>query len=377
VTAPVDKKTAFGLPKLFQVRKLKAVSHSSVFRHSVVLAVTEGFEPSVRFHAHLFSRQVPSAARTRHRGIDYYNMSTEGSTRAIVAALLANVGIAITKFIAAAFSGSASMFAEGIHSLADSGNQILLIIGAKRAKRDATAMHPFGYGRSRYIYAFMVSIVLFSVGGLFSIIEGINKLQHPHELEMVWLPLVVLGAAIVLEGLSLRTAIIEANHVRHGQSWVQFIRHAKSPELPVILLEDFAALVGLVLAFAGVGLTVVTHDPIWDAIGTLAIGVLLVLVAVILGRETSSLLIGEGANAGDTAKIRAALESANGIESVIHMKTLYLGPDELMVAAKIGVNASASAQDIALVIDAAEAAIRAAVPAARVIYLEPDIAREN
>ena len=302
-------------------------------------------------------------------------MSTEGSTRAIIAALLANIGIAITKFIAAAFSGSASMFAEGIHSLADSGNQILLIIGGKRAKRDATAMHPFGYGRSRYIYAFMVSIVLFSVGGLFSILEGINKLQHPHELEMVWLPLVVLGAAIIMESLSLRTAVIEANHVRHGQSWIQFIRHAKSPELPVILLEDLAALIGLVLAFGGVGLTVLTGDATWDAIGTLAIGVLLVLVAVILGRETSSLLVGEGANAGDAKKIRGSLEATAGVESVIHMKTLYLGPDELMVAAKIAVNASASAQDIANVIDAAETSIRQAVPAARVIYLEPDIAR--
>ena len=302
-------------------------------------------------------------------------MSTEGSTRAIIAALLANIGIAITKFIAAAFSGSASMFAEGIHSLADSGNQILLIIGGKRAKRDATAMHPFGYGRSRYIYAFMVSIVLFSVGGLFSILEGVEKLQHPHELEMVWLPLLVLGAAIIMESLSLRTAVIEANHVRHGQGWIEFIRHAKSPELPVILLEDLAALIGLVLAFGGVGLTVLTGDATWDAIGTLAIGVLLVLVAVILGRETSSLLVGEGANAGDAKKIRGSLEATAGVESVIHMKTLYLGPDELMVAAKIAVNASASAQDIANVIDAAETSIREAVPAARVIYLEPDIAR--
>ena len=302
-------------------------------------------------------------------------MSTEGSTRAIIAALLANIGIAITKFIAAAFSGSASMFAEGIHSLADSGNQILLIIGGKRAKRDATAMHPFGYGRSRYIYAFMVSIVLFSVGGLFSILEGVEKLQHPHELEMVWLPLVVLGAAIIMESLSLRTAIIEANHVRHGQGWIQFIRHAKSPELPVILLEDLAALIGLVLAFGGVGLTVLTGDATWDAIGTLAIGVLLVLVAIILGRETSSLLVGEGANAGDAMKIRGSLEATAGVESVIHMKTLYLGPDELMVAAKIAVKTSASAQDIADVINAAETSIREAVPAARVIYLEPDIAR--
>jgi cation diffusion facilitator family transporter len=303
-------------------------------------------------------------------------MSTEGSMRAIIAALLANIGIAITKFIAAAFSGSASMFAEGIHSVADSGNQILLIIGGKRAKRAATAAHPFGYGRSRYIYAFMVSIVLFSVGGMFSILEGIEKLQHPHELEMVWLPLVVLGAAIIMESLSLRTAVKESNHVRGNKSWVQFIRHAKSPELPVILLEDLAALIGLVLAFGGVGLTVVTGDAIWDAIGTLAIGGLLVLVAIVLGLETSSLLVGEGATAEDTGKIRKALKETDGVESIIHMKTLYLGPDELMVGAKIAVGEKATGKQIAKVIDAAEENVRTAVPAARVIYLEPDIARE-
>jgi cation diffusion facilitator family transporter len=295
--------------------------------------------------------------------------------RAIIAALLANIGIAITKFIAAAFSGSASMFAEGIHSLADSGNQILLIIGGKRAKRAATAAHPFGYGRSRYIYAFMVSIVLFSVGGLFSITEGLSKLQHPHELEMVWLPLVVLGTAIVLESFSLRTAVKEANHVRHGKSWVEFIRHAKSPELPVILLEDLAALIGLVLAFGGVGLTVVTHNPIWDAIGTLAIGGLLILVAIVLGLETSSLLVGEGATAEDTGKIRKALKDTAGVESVIHMKTLYLGPEELMVGAKIAVAEKATGKQIAKIIDVAEENMRTAVPAARVIYLEPDIQR--
>ena len=302
-------------------------------------------------------------------------MSTEGSMRAIIAALLANIGIAITKFIAAAFSGSASMFAEGIHSVADSGNQILLIIGGKRAKRAATAAHPFGYGRSRYIYAFMVSIVLFSVGGMFSILEGIEKLQHPHELEMVWLPLVVLGAAIIMESLSLRTAVKESNHVRGNKSWVQFIRHAKSPELPVILLEDLAALTGLVLAFGGVGLTVVTGDAIWDAIGTLAIGGLLVLVAIVLGLETSSLLVGEGATAEDTGKIRKALKETDGVESIIHMKTLYLGPEELMVGAKIAVGEKATGKQIAKVIDAAEENVRTAVPAARVIYLEPDIKR--
>ncbi|MEY4437050.1 MAG: hypothetical protein RL100_514 [Actinomycetota bacterium] len=295
--------------------------------------------------------------------------------RAIIAALLANIGIAITKFIAAAFSGSASMFAEGIHSVADSGNQVLLIVGGKRAKRAATAAHPFGYGRSRYIYAFMVSIVLFSIGGMFSILEGVEKLSHPHELEMVWLPLVVLGAAIVMESFSLRTAVKESNHVRNGKSWIEFIRHAKSPELPVILLEDLAALIGLVLAFGGVGLTVITHNPIWDAIGTLAIGGLLVIVAIILGLETSSLLVGEGATASDTAKIRKALEGAPGVKSVIHMKTLYLGPEELMVAAKIGIDGKATGAEVAALIDAAEDRVRELVPVARVIYLEPDMAR--
>lgn len=303
-------------------------------------------------------------------------MSTEGSTKAIVAALTANIGIAITKFVAAGISGSASMFAEAIHSVADSGNQLLLIVGGKRSRREATEAHPFGYGRSRYIYAFMVSIVLFSIGGLFSILEGFDKLQHPHELEAAWLPLTVLGVSIVLESLSLRTALREAKKERGSQSLAQFIRHAKSPELPVVMLEDMAALVGLALAFAGVGLTVLTENPIFDALGTLAIGALLIAVAVILGAETSSLLIGEGATAGDTVKIRAALESTDGVESVIHMKTLYLGPDELMLAAKIGVNASASAQAIARVIDEAEVAVRAVVPATRVIYLEPDIARD-
>lgn len=293
--------------------------------------------------------------------------------RAVIAALLANVGIAITKFIAAAISGSASMLAEAIHSVADAGNQILLIIGGKRAKRQATAAHPFGYGRSRYIYAFMVSIVLFSIGGMFSIVEGYSKLNEPHEIENAWLPLVVLAVAIVLESFSLRTALHEAKKVRGKSSLIKFIRHAKSPELPVVLLEDMAALTGLVFAFAGVGLTVVTHNPVWDAIGTLAIGILLVLVAVILGIETSSLLVGEGASADDAGLIRDALEVVVGKGGVIHMKTLYLGPDELMLAAKISIAKNATGQDIAETIDAAETSVRNAVPATRVIYLEPDI----
>jgi len=304
-------------------------------------------------------------------------MSTEGSTRAIFAALGANIGIAVTKFIAAAFSGSASMLAEAIHSVADSGNQVLLLVGGRRAKRQATPAHPFGYGRSRYIYAFMVSIVLFSIGGMFSILEGVNKLSEPHELEMVWLPLTVLGISIVLESFSLVAALKAAKEERGRTSLINFIRHAKSPELPVVMLEDMAALLGLVLAFAGVGLTSLTHNAMWDAIGTLAIGVLLVAVAVILGIETSSLLVGEGATEKDTQKIAKALRESDGVEDIIHMKTLYLGPDELMVAAKIAVKATDRAKDVAHAIDTAEANIRKAVPAALVIYLEPDILRSS
>lgn len=295
--------------------------------------------------------------------------------RAILAALLANIGIAITKFIAAAISGSASMFAEAIHSVADSGNQFLLIIGGRRSKRAATATHPFGYGRSRYIYAFMVSIVLFSIGGMFSLFEGVSKLSEPHELENAWLPLTVLGIAIVLESFSLRTALHEAKKARVKTSLVQYIRHAKSPELPVVILEDIAALLGLVFAFAGVSLTVLTHDPIYDAYGTLAIGALLILVAIILGAETSSLLVGEGATADDTTLIRDALEVVVGKGAVIHMKTLYLGPDELMLGAKISVAKGATGEEIAETINAAEESVRNAVPATRVIYLEPDIKR--
>jgi cation diffusion facilitator family transporter len=302
-------------------------------------------------------------------------VSTSGSSKAIFAALGANIGIAATKFVAAAVSGSASMFAEAIHSVADSGNQVLLLVGGRKSRKEATQSHPFGYGRQRYIYAFMVSIVLFSVGGLFSVYEGIKKLGEPHPLEQAWLPLTVLGVSIVLESFSLRTALIEVKKDRGDKSLIQYIRHAKAPELPVVVLEDIAALIGLVLAFGGVGLTVLTHNPIFDAIGTLAIGALLLLVAVVLGAETSSLLIGEGATTDDATAIATALAGAAGVQSVIHMKTLYLGPDELMLGAKIAVDPTATAAQIAQVIDSAEVAVRTAVPAVRVIYLEPDILR--
>ncbi len=300
-------------------------------------------------------------------------MSTGSGSRAIVAALLANLGIAVTKFVAYVLSGSASMLAEAVHSVADSGNQVLLLVGGKRAQREANFEHPFGYGRERYVYAFVVSIVLFSVGGVFSVYEGAHKIQHPEEITNAAVPIVVLLIAICLESFSLRTAVVESNRVRADQSWVQFVRHAKAPELPVVLLEDVAALLGLVLALAGVVTAVVTENPIWDGVGSIAIGVLLVVIALILGVETKSLLVGEGASRLDVQSIRAALLGGVTIERVIHMKTLYLGPDELLVAAKVAVPTDSTAAQITQAIDAAERRIRDAVPVATVIYLEPDL----
>ena len=301
-------------------------------------------------------------------------MSATGGSKAIIAAFLANMGIALAKFVAWALSGSASMLAEAIHSVADSGNQLLLLFGGRQAKKRADTTHPFGYGRERYIYAFLVSIILFSVGGLFSIYEGVEKIMHPHELENLWIPLSVLVIAIVLESFSLRTAIGESNHVRtEGQSWVSFVRHAKAPELPVVLLEDVGALIGLVFALFGVGLTAITHNPVFDAIGTLMIGSLLIVIAIVLGIETKSLLVGEGATDSDHAKIVAAIDSDTAVQKLIHIKTLYLGPDELLVAAKLGFAADRPLGAVAADIDALEARIRAAVPTARVIYLEPDV----
>ncbi|MDQ0850910.1 cation diffusion facilitator family transporter [Arthrobacter sp. B3I9] len=302
-------------------------------------------------------------------------MAANGGTKAIIAALAANLTIAVLKFVAYVLTLSSSMLAEAIHSLADSGNQLLLLVGGKRSRKAASPEHPFGYGRERYIYAFIVSIVLFSVGGLFALYEAWGKLQHPHGIEgdFWWVPLAVLVGAIVAESFSFRTAIIESNHIRGKQTWVKFIRSAKQPELPVILLEDFGALLGLLFALFGVGLTLITGNGIWDALGTAMIGLLLVAIAIVLAVETKSLLLGESATRDDVARIREAIESSG--TSIIHLKTLHLGPEELLVAAKIGIGQADTGQDIAKAIDEAEARIRAAVPIARVIYLEPDVQR--
>ncbi len=293
--------------------------------------------------------------------------------RAVFAAFAANLGIAATKFIAFAITGSAAMLAESIHSVADSGNQALLLIGRKRSLRDETEEHQFGFGAERYFYAFIVAVVLFTVGAVFSGYEGIHRITHPEHLTSPVAAFIVLGIAIVLESLSFRTAIAESNHTRGGQSWYRFIRHAKAPELPAVLLEDFAALVGLALALIGVTLAVVTGNPRWDGAGSLAIGILLGGIAVVLAIEMKSLLIGESASAEIERAVVAALETGPEQVRVIHLRTMHVGPDTLLVAAKIAVRAQDSAASLAQAIDNAERRVRAAVPIAELIYLEPDL----
>ncbi|MBK9737986.1 MAG: cation transporter [Actinobacteria bacterium] len=302
-------------------------------------------------------------------------MSTEGGMRAVIAALLANLGIAVSKFVAFFFTGSSSMLSEAIHSVADSGNQILLLIGNKRAKQKADDHHNFGYGRRRYVYGFIVAIVLFLVGGLFSLYEGIHKWQHPEPLTDWWIAVVVLVVAVGLEGFSFRTAVKETNHARGDRSIPAFVRAARQPELPVILLEDSGALVGLVFALFGVGMAVLTGDGRWDAVGAIAVGTLLVVIAIFLAMEMTAMLVGESALPEEVAAIRLALEASDGVRRVIHLRTLHVGPDELLVAAKIAIANNDTGAQIARDIDAAEKSLREAVPTAKYVFLEPDLDR--
>ncbi len=297
----------------------------------------------------------------------------EGSTKAIFAAFFATLGIAIAKFVGFLITGASSMLAESIHSLADTSNQGLLLLGGRTARRAPTEEHPFGYGRDRYFWSFVVALVLFSVGGLFAVYEGIEKLRHPHEISSPAVALGILGVAVVLEAFSLRTAIREARPFKGRNSWVTYIRRSKSPELPVVLLEDLGALFGLLFAFTGITLALVTDEPRFDGAATLMIGLLLVTIAVILVIEMKSLLIGESATAEQQGEIRAQIEGTPGVTRLIHMRTLHLGPDELLVAAKIELSPSMTASAIAEAINATEGRIREAVPIARVIYLEPDL----
>jgi cation diffusion facilitator family transporter len=297
---------------------------------------------------------------------------TEGSRKAIIAAFVANLGIAISKFVAFAITGSAGLLAESVHSLADTGNQGLLFLGGRRARHEPTAEHPFGFGRERYFWAFVVSVVLFTLGGAFAIYEGVDKLGHPHSPESLGWAVGVLVAAVFMESLSFRTAIKEANHTRHGVSWARFIRRSKAPELPVVLLEDFGALVGLMFALVGVVLANATGNARFDAVGSLAIGILLCAIAIVLAIEMKSLLIGESAGPQVNAAIAQAMESHPNVHRLIHMRTEHIAPDELLVAAKVAFDSKLSFEELALTIDDVERAVRERVPEAEFIYIEPD-----
>ena len=302
-------------------------------------------------------------------------MSASGGTKAIIAALVANAGIAVAKFIGYLITGSSSMLAESVHSVADTSNQGLLLLGGKRAQRAATADHPFGYGRDRYFYSFVVALLLFSLGSVFALYEGIHKLESEEPLTSPLVAVIILFIAIGLETFSFRTAIRESRPLKGTSTWWQFIRQSKSPELPVVLLEDLGALVGLILALLGVGLSLLTGNVVFDALGTIAIGILLGAIAAILIIEMKSLLIGEGAAAPVLGRIVAAIEDGKSVHRVIHIRTQYMGPDELLVAAKIALDAGVTVEEVARRIDAAEERIRSAVPEARLIYLEPDLDR--
>ncbi|MDT5402536.1 MAG: hypothetical protein QOK33_5767 [Mycobacterium sp.] len=302
-------------------------------------------------------------------------MSSGGSKRAIIAALLANAGIALAKFVGYVITGSSSMLAEAVHSVADTSNQGLLLWGQRQAGKAPDALHQFGYGRSRYFYSFVVALVLFSLGAAFALYEGYEKIVHPHQLTSPYVAIAILVVAIGLESFSFRTAMVESRPLKGSGSWWRFIRSSRNPELPVVLLEDTGALIGLVLALAGVGLTMATGNPIWDGIGTLCIGALLAVIAVILMVEMHSALIGEGATPQEDDAIRGALEQTDNVERVIHLRTQYLSPDELLVGAKIALAPETDLATVAAAIDAAEVAVRTAVPAVTVIYLEPDLDR--
>ncbi|MFI6325576.1 cation diffusion facilitator family transporter [Nonomuraea sp. NPDC050556] len=294
-------------------------------------------------------------------------MSSDGSKRATLAALAANSGIAVTKFVAFFFTGSSAMLAEGIHSVADTGNQLLLMLGRKRAGKEPSEAHPFGYGRERYFYGFLVSVVLFFGGGLFALYEGYEKIAHPRPLESWAWAVGVLVAAIAMEGLSLRTAVRSSNRVRGGRSWARFIREAKAPELPVVLLEDAAALAGLAFALVGVGLSAVTGNSAFDGGGSIAIGLLLVAVAVILARETKSMIIGEAASPAVQRVIREVLTNDASIRDFTHLRTLHLGPEDLLVA----VHVTMGSDEAADALSAVEQEIRERVPIASAVYLQP------
>ena len=302
-------------------------------------------------------------------------MAGHAGTKAVIAALLGNAAIAIAKFAGFAVTGASSMLAEAVHSVADSGNQALLLWGNKAARRAPDDEHQFGYGRERYFWAFIVALVLFLLGSVFAIYEGVSKIRHPEEIENLFVAYGILGFAVIAESLSFRTAVQEARPLKGDLGWWQFIRRSRSPELPVVLMEDLGALLGLGIALAALSMAKLTDDPVWDGIGTLSIGILLFFIAVTLMVEMRSLLIGEGAGPHEMLTIRQAIVGTPGVDHVIHIRTEYLGPEQLLVGAKVAFDRHLDIGELAAAVDRVEDAVRAVVPHARPMYAEPDLLR--
>ncbi len=304
-------------------------------------------------------------------------MSANGGKRAVLAALFANMGIAVAKLVAFIFTGASSMWAEAIHSAADSGNQALLLLGGKLSRREASDRHPFGYGRERYFWSFIVALVIFAIGATFAIYEGISKIRHPHEIDAPIWAFSVLSLGIVLESFSFRLAIVESRLIKGNSSWYRFIRQSRTPELPVVLLEDLGALLGLVIALVALGIAVIWEAPVWDGIGTLSIGIVLAAIAVALAAEMKSLLIGEGLTRRDSESAIRAVEKTTGVKRLIHIRTQYLGPDEVLIGLKVEFNQDLPFKELRTVIDEVEHNIKSVVPAAGPIYVEPGLATQE
>ena len=303
-------------------------------------------------------------------------MATTGK-KTILAALIANLGIAIAKFIGFAVTKSSTMLAEGIHSSADSANQLLLLLGTQRAKREPSSKHPFGYGRERYFWSFIVALILFSLGSLFAIYEGIEKIRHPHTLDKANWAIGILLFGIFIESFSFRTAIVEAKTIKGKTTWSKFVIRSKQPEIPVVLLEDAGALFGMVIALAAISLVKITGDPIWDGIGTLSIGVLLGVIATILAREMHSLIIGEAATEEDLSKIVSVIENNSQVAQLVEMRTQHLGPEEILIGVRVAFHETLQTKEIANLINQLEADIRSELKTAGPIFIEPEITENN
>jgi cation diffusion facilitator family transporter len=294
--------------------------------------------------------------------------------KSVFAALGANTAIAIAKFVAAIISGSASMLAEAFHSLADTGNQALLLLGIKRAARPADETHPFGHGKARFFWGLLVAVSLFTVGGGFSIWHGVSGLvRGHHELPDPTLALIVIGFAFCFEGYAWRTAYKQLDESRRGRGVWDALRHSKDPEVLTVLAEDTAAISGLVVAAAGISLASITGEAAFDAIGSIIIGVILLAVAFLLGREEGALLLGESVDPQVRQAIDRAIDGVPEVQHRLEVLTMHLGPDEFLVVADVRFQNELDTEEIARAIDHVEAAIREAAPGAARIYVEPEI----